>query len=303
VVKKLGTSLDRCWFYTDSSEDLPLLAAVGFPVAVNPSEKLAAHARAKAWPRLEFQSRGIPSLESLLRTLLAAQTVAATTAATSMFKRMGFSSFNNTNSITRFLGDVGANFAGLDFDVEGAEHLNHTQPTIFIFNHQSLLDAVVLARLLRGDVVAFCKREMADNPLIGPLLKQVDTIFVDREGSDQHSVLKEAQEVLAGGRSLVIAPEGTRSVLGNIQPFKPGAFLLAKKAAVPIVPIVLHNVMDALPKGGFIIRAATIKITVLPPLYPGQIGSVRQTCRAIENQYREQLRKSPRAVLPYLGSL
>ena len=302
IVKRLGTDLEQCWFYTDSSDDLSLLKQVGHPVAVNPSEKLAAFARAKRWPQFTFQSRGMPNMEAMLRTLLTAQTIAATTAAAILGKRFGFSSFSNNNNLTRFLGDVGANLAGLEFEVEGAEHLRQSRPAIFIFNHQSLLDSVVLAHLLRGDIVGFCKQEMAFNPLFGPLLKQIDTIFVDRNDSDQNALLQKSLAVLDSGRSLVIAPEGTRSTLGNIQPFKHGAFLMAKKAQVPIVPIVLHNVKDALPKGGFIIRPATIKITVLDPVYPQQMGSVRQVCHSIESQYCEQLRESSEAALPYLAT-
>ena len=163
--------------------------------------------------------------------------------------------------------------------------MHHGRPAIFVFNHQSLLDSVVLAHLLREDVVAFCKREMAANPLVGPLLRQVGTVFVDRDDNNQAAVLQQARDVLASGRSLVIAPEGTRSVLGEIQPFKHGAFYLARKADVPLVPIVLHNVKDALPKGGLLIRPARIRITVLPPVQPQSIGSVRGACAALEEQY------------------
>ncbi|MFU8765620.1 MAG: lysophospholipid acyltransferase family protein, partial [Haliea sp.] len=112
------------------------------------------------------------------------------------------------------------------------------------------------------------------------------------------AVLQEAQTVLASGRSLVIAPEGTRSTLGHIQPFKHGAFFLARKTGVPIVPIVLHNVKDALPKGGFLIRPATIRISVLPPLEPAAMGSVREACSRLEARYISLLGQSPAATLP-----
>lgn len=299
IARRQRTSLKHCWFYTDSSADLPLLREVGHPVAVNPSDRLGAHARSRQWPELHFASRGKPDLESLLRTVLTVEAVAATSVAGAVGRRLGLKPFSNANRMTRLLGDVGSGFAGLDFDVEGAEHLTAARPAIFTFNHQSLLDSLVLAHLLRRDVVAMCKREMAGNPLVGPLLRQTGTIFVDREDRDQSEVLQRALEVLRGGRSLLIAPEGTRSTLGNIQPFKHGAFFLAKKARVPVVPIVLHNVKDALPKGGYLIRPACIRITVLPPVYPEAMGSVRQTCHAIESQYCELLGRSPAAALPY----
>ena len=302
VCKKLGASLDDSWFYTDSSADLPLLRDVGHPVTVNPSDRLAAHARAKRWPILRFGSRGKPNVEQLIRTGLTAQAVAATTVVGAACKRMGISEFNTANSMTRFLGDVGSGFAGLDFEIDGIDRLRQPRPAIYIFNHQSLLDAMVLAHLLRQDVVALCKAEMATNPVLGPLLRQVDTIFVDREARDQGEVLRRAVGVLESGRSLVVAPEGTRSTLGNVQPFKHGAFLLARKAGVPIVPIVLHNVKDALPKGGFLIRPATIRISVLEPIQPDRIRNIRQCCSDVETQYAALLGRSPAAALPHRAS-
>jgi putative phosphoserine phosphatase/1-acylglycerol-3-phosphate O-acyltransferase len=294
-----GVTLASCWFYSDSSADLPLLNQVGRPVAVNPSDRLAVHARARGWTQLVFDSRGVPGPENLARTALTAQTLVATTALGMLNKRLGVTPIQNANQMTRLLGDVGSAFAGLEFEVEGGENLRGRRPAIFVFNHQSLLDSLVLAHLLREDVVALCKSEMARHPVIGPLLRQVDTIFVDRGQADQREVLKRATDVLASGRSLVIAPEGTRSTVGEVQPFKHGAFLLAKRAGVPIVPIVLHNVKDALPKGGLMIRPATVRITVLDPVLPGEIGPVREVCSGLEERYAELLGNSRQAALPY----
>jgi putative phosphoserine phosphatase/1-acylglycerol-3-phosphate O-acyltransferase len=292
-------SLKHCWFYSDSSDELPLLRKVGHPVAVNPTDKLGTHARASNWPQLQFSTRGMPSVENIARTVLTAQTVIATTAFGMLSKRLGRDNFRNANQLTRLLGDIGSAFAGLDFEIEGVENLYRERPAVFVFNHQSLLDSMVLAHLLREDVVALCKKEMANTPVIGPLLRQADTIFVDRAESDQSHVLHRALEVLTSGRSLVIAPEGSRSTLGDIQPFKHGAFYIARKAGVPIVPIVLHNVKDALPKGGWLIRPATIRVTVLPPVPAESIRSIRASCSELEHRYIELLGHSPLAALPY----
>jgi putative phosphoserine phosphatase / 1-acylglycerol-3-phosphate O-acyltransferase len=292
-------SLTNCWFYSDSSDDLPLLRKVGHPVAVNPSDRLGAHARTKQWPQLFFSTRGLPSAESLARTLLTAQTIIGTTAYGMLSKSLGSSPFRSANQLTRLFGDIGSAFAGLDFEIEGLANLRQERPAIFVFNHQSLLDSMVLAHLLREDVVAMCKKEMADTPVIGQLLRQADTIFVDRDESDQREVLQRAQQVLNSGRSLVIAPEGRRSTLGDIQPFKHGAFFLARKAGVPIVPIVLHNVKDALPNGGWLIRPATIRVTVLPPIPAKSIRNIRVACQELEATYIELLGKSELTALPF----
>jgi putative phosphoserine phosphatase/1-acylglycerol-3-phosphate O-acyltransferase len=298
LVKSRGTTLQQCWFYTDSSADLPLLKKVGHPVAVNASDKLDAHAREHQWPRLRFQTRGRPGLENLARTLLTTQTVMATTAVGVLGKRLGLDRLNTANRMTRLLGDVGSACAGLEFEIEGAEHLRRDGPAVFVFNHQSLLDSLVLAHLLREDVVAFCKKEMANNPIIGPMLRQAGTIFVDRGATDQREVLQQALDVLRSGRSLVIAPEGSRSTLGNIQPFKHGAFFVARKAGVPIVPLVLHNVKDALPKGGWVIRPATIRVTVMPPVPASEMRNLREASTSLEKRYMDLLCRSRIAALP-----
>jgi putative phosphoserine phosphatase/1-acylglycerol-3-phosphate O-acyltransferase len=295
-------SLKHCWFYSDSSDDLPLLRNVGHPVAVNPTDKLGAHARASNWPQLQFSTRGMPSVENIARTVLTAQTVIATTAIGMLSRRLGRDRFSNANQLTRLLGDIGSAFAGLDFEIEGIDSLYRERPAVFVFNHQSLLDSLVLAHLLREDVVAMVKKEMGNTPVVGPLLRQADTIFVDRNAPDQHEVLQRALDVLKSGRSLVIAPEGSRSTLGNIQPFKHGAFYIARKAGVPIIPIVLHNVKDALPKGGWLIRPATIRITVLAPVPAESIRSIRAACSELEKRFSQLLGDSPLAALPHASS-
>lgn len=298
VCKRQHASLGNCWFYTDSIDDLPLLRKVGHPVAVNASEKLAAHAKKQQWPAINFATRGMPSIETVVRTLLTMQTVAMTTAACAVGNRLGLGKIASSNFITQVIGGVGSGFAGIDLEVEGAAHLEREAPAIFIFNHQSMLDTMVLAHLLKRDVVALCKQEMASNPLVGAMLKQAGTIFVDRQEADQTRVLKQSLEVLGSGRSMIIAPEGTRSTLGEIQPFKHGAFYLAKKARVPVIPIVLHNVKDALPKGGLLIRATTVRVTVMPPMHPAKMGGVRQACEHMEQQYSQVMGTSDIAALP-----
>lgn len=299
VAKQYAAKLADCWFYTDSSADLPLLNKVGKPVVVNPSSQLAAHATLKHWPQLHFNSRGGVELEALARTMLTAQTVAAVAAIGAVGSRLGIARRLTANAQTRLLGDLGSGLAGLKFRIEGKEHLCQERPAIYIFNHQSLLDAVVLAHLLRSDVVGFCKQEVAKTPLLGGLLRQLDTIFIDRESSHQSQALSRALNTLAQGRSLVIAPEGTRSTLGGLQPFKHGAFFLARKAGVPIIPIVLHNTKDALPNGALLIRPATVRITVLEPLEPGNKGTMRDNCDQLAARYSELLGQSEQAAMPF----
>jgi putative phosphoserine phosphatase/1-acylglycerol-3-phosphate O-acyltransferase len=188
------------------------------------------------------------------------------------------------------LGDVGVAVAGLDFEIAGLEHLEAVRPAVFTFNHQSYLDSVVMAHLVRHDFVAFCKQEVARNRLLGPLLRAHGTIFVDRDQADQSLCLKQAREALQSGKSLVIAPEGTRSATGELLDFKHGAFYIARRMGVPIIPVVLHNVSDALPKGKLLVRPATIQVSVMPPIWPEEIRSIKTAGRDLRERYRVLMR-------------
>jgi putative phosphoserine phosphatase / 1-acylglycerol-3-phosphate O-acyltransferase len=291
LARAQGLDLAKAYFYSDSDDDLPLLRRVGRPVAVNPSARLARIAGLRGWPLLQFDSRGVPSIESLVRTLLTVNTVASTAIYSAMQQRLRGSTTERAPSraLATLIGDVTAAVAGLEFDVSGGEHLASEQPAVYVFNHQSFLDTVVLARLLRHDAVALCKRELAANPVLGPLMAAMGVIYVDRDAGDQRETIERARAVLSSGRSLVIAPEGTRSANGRVGAFKTGAFFLAKKARVPIVPIVLHNVHAALPKGGWLIRPARIRVTVLPPIAPEAIGGLRESCAKLRETYRTVL--------------
>jgi putative phosphoserine phosphatase/1-acylglycerol-3-phosphate O-acyltransferase len=139
---------------------------------------------------------------------------------------------------------------------------------VFVFNHQSNVDMVIIARLLRRDISGVGKKEIRNIPLIGRLLELSGVVLIDRQDTAK------AIEIMTGlvdtmrieGKSVCMSPEGTRSITPKLAPFKKGAFHLAMQAGVPIVPIVIQNSSDIMPKGDMIYRPATIKVDVLPPV-------------------------------------
>jgi putative phosphoserine phosphatase/1-acylglycerol-3-phosphate O-acyltransferase len=103
--------------------------------------------------------------------------------------------------------------------------------------------------------------------VFGPLFQASGVVFVDRSNTAKAiEALGPAVEALKQGRSLIVAPEGTRSKTPTVGPFKKGAFRLAMEAGAPIVPIVFRNVLDALPKGAAIVRPAVVEAVALPPV-------------------------------------
>ncbi|MBW1883866.1 MAG: 1-acyl-sn-glycerol-3-phosphate acyltransferase, partial [Deltaproteobacteria bacterium] len=155
--------------------------------------------------------------------------------------------------------DLATAVTGVEIQVDGEEHLWSHRPAIFIFNHQSGLDPVIMSRLLRRDVVGVAKQELKDTPILGQIAQLAGTVFVER-GDRERAIdsLHSAEEAIRQGLSIMIAPEGTRSVTKRLGSFKKGAFRMAMATGAPIVPIVLKNALDALPRHGLVVRPATV---------------------------------------------
>ena len=138
---------------------------------------------------------------------------------------------------------------------------------MFVFNHQSQLDVLILASLLRRDFTGVAKKELARDPFFAPIGWLADVAYVDRTNSAAaREALAPAVDSLRSGTSLVIAPEGTRSSTPRILPFKKGAFHLAMQAGVPMVPIVIRNAGEILPAHSIFLAQGTVQVAVLPPI-------------------------------------
>ncbi len=262
-----GIDLEQSYFYTDSHDDLPLLDAVGNPRPVNPSPQLAQIAKERRWPVRRFTSRGRPSAGDLVRTGLSYASLVPSVWAGAAAGLVSGSLREAANVTGSIWGDLATSLAGIDLRVEGEEHLWERRPAVFIFNHQSALDHMLMLRLVRRDVTGVGNTELRKNPILGPLFSAAGGIFVDRENTAQATAtLRPAVDALREGLSVVISPEGTRSRTPRLGRFKKGAFRIAMEAGVPIVPVVFRNVLDALPRNALVVRPATIEAVVLAPI-------------------------------------
>lgn len=159
--------------------------------------------------------------------------------------------------------------------VDGREKLDQKQAYIIIPNHQSLLD-IVFFNMLRHRLRWVSKIEIFRVPLVGWEMKMVKYIELIR--GNKASVVKMMEkcvESLQDGISVVIFPEGTRSLTGAIGKFKTGAFQLAVKTDKPLLPVLIDGTGAIMPKkGGIIFRSRRIvRIRVLDPIFPGQFGT------------------------------
>jgi putative phosphoserine phosphatase/1-acylglycerol-3-phosphate O-acyltransferase len=262
-----GLDLAASYFYSDSHDDLPLFELVGRPRPTNPSRRLTAIAGQRGWPVHRFTGRGAPSLGQVLRSSLAVASIVPAFALGALPAVLNLSRRDMVNLATATWGDIGTALAGIRLDVRGEEHLWARRPAVFVFNHQSAVDVLLLCKLLRRDFVGVAKQEARANPIFGPAFALAGTVFVDRANHAKAlEALRPAIAALRRGTSLVIAPEGTRSATPRLGRFKKGAFHMAMAAGVPMVPIVFRNALDALPKHGLVIRPATVEVVVHPPV-------------------------------------
>jgi putative phosphoserine phosphatase/1-acylglycerol-3-phosphate O-acyltransferase len=164
--------------------------------------------------------------------------------------------------------DLGLALAGVDVAVvEGREHLWSARPCVFVFNHQSNIDPIVVMKLVRGGITGVAKKEAKRIPVFGLVFTLAGVAFVDRGDTDQaRRALAPAVEKLRAGTSLIIAPEGTRSATPRLGRFKKGAFHIALQAAVPMVPIVLRNTGEVMARGTHLVTSGRIDVAVLPPV-------------------------------------
>lgn len=292
LADRLGLDLDESYAYTDSHEDLPMLDAVGRPRPLNPDRQLSQIAKERRWPVRRFTSRGATRWEDVVRTTLVYGSLVPSVAAGAIAGVLNGSHREAVNVGLGMWGDLATSFAGLDLRVEGEENLWKARPAVFIFNHQSGVDAVLMAKLIRRDVTSVGKKELARNPIFGPLGRAMGAVFVDRANTGKAiEALKPAVEALRQGRSLMIAPEGTRSLTPRLGHFKKGAFHMAMQAGVPIVPVVFRNALDAFPKDATIVRPATIEAIVLPPVDTGdwRPETIDDHVREVRDLYLEVL--------------
>jgi len=163
--------------------------------------------------------------------------------------------------------EMASGFTGIDMKVKGEENLWSSRPCVFMFNHQSACEGFLGMRLLRRDVFAIAKKEVREKPVVGRVLDLLGLVYVDRDNrASAIAALRPAVQAVREGRSMVIAPEGTRSRDGRLGPFKKGGFHVAMEAGVPIVPIVFHDSIRRLRPGSGIARPGMVRVTVLPPV-------------------------------------
>ena len=151
--------------------------------------------------------------------------------------------------------------------IVGLENIDFTKPHVYAVNHGSALDIPILYAYLPFQFRIVHKKELLSYPLVGWHLKRSGQVCVDQQ-HPARSVghIKSAVRTLKSGMPLVIFPEGGRTADGRIQPFLPGAFFMAIKAQVDIVPVALLGTYELLPMDTYHIKSHPLEMRVGEPI-------------------------------------
>lgn len=158
--------------------------------------------------------------------------------------------------------------AGVKYSVKGLENLEPDMNYIFTGNHESAFDIPLAFAGLPYQMVSISKKELAKIPIFGWAMAIGQHIFVDRKNhSKAIDSLKKAEESLKNNpRSILLFPEGTRSLDGEIKPFKPGGLILGMNCNMEIVPIALCGTSEVNLKGSLKLAPGAVELRVGKPI-------------------------------------
>ncbi len=151
--------------------------------------------------------------------------------------------------------------------VTGLDKIDTSKSHVYAVNHASALDIPVLYVYLPFQFRIAFKKELLVYPVVGWQLKRSGQICIDQQNPSRSvGAIRSALKGLKAGMPLVIFPEGGRTPDGEIKPFLPGAFFLAIKAQVDIVPVALVGTYDLLPMDTYHIKCRPLEMRVGKPI-------------------------------------
>jgi len=198
-----------------------------------------------------------------------------------------------TLKLRRAIGKCGARWwltvAGIPVEFRGVELLP-TTPSVIVANHSSYVDGVLLKAVLPTRYAFVIKKEMVKVPLAGLLLRRIGAEFVDR--FNRHSGAVDARRLMraaAGGGSLVFFPEGTFSGRPGLARFHGGAFTIAARARMPVIPVVIRGARHVLRGETILPRPGRVEIDVLGVIEPAGLHDAGNAAIVLRDQSRAHI--------------
>lgn len=167
--------------------------------------------------------------------------------------------------------------SGSTVQVDGLEHLPQAGPVLFVSNHQGHFDSAVLLAYLRIPKSFIATSEAAKIPILKHWFALAQAIYFEKDNLRQnYAAIQKAQEIIEAGRSMVIYPEGIISSSPEQGEFKRGAFKLAFKTKVPIVPIAIDGTWRVMGPNSDQINPAKIRLRILPAVTTTNLTRLEQ---------------------------
>ena len=185
---------------------------------------------------------------------------------------------------------------GVAVSVRGAEHLLEGRSFVYVSNHASVFDIPAVIAAIPDEIRIVYKKELEKIPIFGWGLKYGSYIGIDRgRGVEAQKSLEEAIEKIRRGESVLLFAEGTRTLDGRLQTFKRGAFHIAARAGVPVVPLTINGSFRILPKNSIAVQPGAVQLILEQPIYlKGKDGKeaerelMEKVHAAIEKHYINQ---------------
>ncbi len=185
--------------------------------------------------------------------------------------------------------------------VEGREKLSKKQSYVFVANHQGAFDIFLIYGFLGRNFKWMMKHELRQIPLVGLACQAAHHIFVDKRSAGKlRATYEQARQTLRDGMSLVVFPEGSRTIDGKMTAFQRGAFLLADEMQLPVVPLTINGSFNVKPrtKDYYWVFWHPMTLTIHEPIMPIGQGNenVRQAmllskeaiAEALDEEYQTQ---------------
>ncbi len=172
------------------------------------------------------------------------------------------------------------------YRVFGAENMIEEGPCIIAANHCSYLDPPLVGVAFRRGIHYLARKSLLDVPVLGPILPELNVIPVDQKNADR-SALMGAIRVVRNGGAVLIFPEGTRSLDGQLQEAQPGIGMIAAKSGAPIVPVAIRGSFEILPRGAMIPKSGQISLSIGAPLQMRSVSETRDYGKASAQVVKE----------------
>lgn len=180
---------------------------------------------------------------------------------------------------------TGIHAAGITVEVTGQEHLPAGKSCIYMCNHVSNLDPPVIIPFLPGRSSVLLKKELMSIPILGTAMRMAKFVPVER-GSRRDAAkasVEAAAEALRSGLSILVFPEGTRSIDGRLKGFKKGPFFLAEQTGAQIVPIAISGTERMMGKGSIWIKPGVARLQMLEAIDPKAFASREKLMAAVHD--------------------